>query len=211
MGETADVVVVGAGLFGTSVAYQLARRGAGSVTLVERRAVGGGDSGLSFGMVRRHYSNEVTARLAMRGAQVIENWSDEVGTGDSGYVRTGYLLTVDSDRKAALAENVARLRTWGFDTVVVSPEEITEIEPLLSVDGIAGAAYEADGGFADAEKMTLAWFAAALRERARGLIGRRVVAVRVEGGRVRGVDTDQGPIDAGSWSMRRERGVGRSR
>ena len=66
------MVVVGAGLFGTSIAFQLASRDVGSVVLLEREAVGAGDSGLSFSMVRRHYSNEAPARLAMRGIELIK-------------------------------------------------------------------------------------------------------------------------------------------
>src|SRR5688572_30035431 len=136
--ETADVVVVGAGLFGTSIAFQLASRGAGSVVLLERDTVGAGDSGLSFSMVRRHYSNVAPAQLAMRGVELIKGWHEAVGAGDAGYVATGYLLTCDAERLGRLAENVERLTTWGVDTRVVGPDEIAELEPLLSLDGIAG-------------------------------------------------------------------------
>ena len=198
MTETADVVVVGAGLFGTSIAFQLARRGAGSVALVERGAVCGGDSGLCFSMVRRHYSNEATARLAIRGVDVLQRWSEEVGTGDSGFVTTGYLLTVPEERLEALHENVERLRSWGLDTWIVTTEEIAEIEPLLSLERVAGAAYEPDAGFADAFRITLSWFAEAVRLGVRPALGRRVTGFRVEGGRVRAVETDAGPIEAGA-------------
>lgn len=198
MAETADVVVVGAGLFGTSIAFQLARRGAGSVVLVDRGAVCGGDSGLCFSMVRRHYSNEATARLAIRGVDVIQHWHEEVGTGDAGFVPTGYLLTVPEERLVALRENVDRLRSWGLDTSVVSPSEIAEIEPLLSLEGIGGAAYEPDGGFADTFRITLSWFAEAVRLGVRPLLGRRVIGFRVESGRVLGVETEAGPIEAGA-------------
>jgi glycine/D-amino acid oxidase-like deaminating enzyme len=213
--ERADIVVVGAGLIGTSIAFQLARRGAGSVLLVERGTVCSGDSGLCFGMVRRHYSNEVTARLAIRGVEVIKRWAEEVGTGASGYVRTGYLLTATPDRLAALEENVARLRSYGLDTQLVTPTEIADIEPLLSLDGVAGGAYEADGGFADAQKMTLSWFAAATGFGITPALGRRVTALCVERGRVRGVETDRGPVDAdvvvdaaGGWGAQLAGSVG---
>ena len=198
MGEKADVVVVGAGLFGASIAFQLARRGAGSVVLVERGAVCGGDSGLCFSMVRRHYSNEASARLAIRGVDVIQRWSEEVGTGDSGFVATGYLLTVPEERLAAVRENVERLRSWGLDTWVVTPQAIAEIEPLLSLEGVAGAAYEPDAGFADTFRITLSWFAEAVRLGVRPALGRRVTGFRVEHGRVRAVETDAGPIEAGA-------------
>ena len=210
----ADVVVVGAGLFGTSIAFQLARRGA-SVILVERDVPAAGDSGLSFSMVRRHYSNEATARLAMRGVEVIESWADEVGTGDSGYVGTGYLLIAAAERVSALRENVERLRGWGLDTGFVTPDDILELEPLLARDGIAGGAYEPDGGFADAQKMTLAWFAAAVREGVRPLLGTAARSIAVANGRARGVETDAGRLDAdvvvnaaGAWGPELARTAG---
>ena len=100
--------------------------------------MGAGDSSLCFALVRRHYSNRVTALLAIRGVEIIKRWADEVGTGDSGYIRTGYLLTSTAERLPALEENVRLLTSWGLDTCVVRREEIAEIEPLLSLEGIAG-------------------------------------------------------------------------
>ena len=198
MGDRADIVVVGGGLMGTSIAFQLARRRVGDVLLLERDAICAGDSGVCFGMVRRHYSNEVVARLAMRGVDVIKRWPEEVEVGDAGYVRTGYLLTATVDRLAALEDNVARLRALGLDTEVVSPADVAAIEPLLEIDGIAGGAYEPDGGFADTQKMTLSWFAAAVGHGLRAAIGRTATGLRVQAGRVTAVETDGGPIEAGT-------------
>ena len=194
MGERADVVVIGGGLFGTSIAYQLCRSGAGRVTLLERDALGSGDSGRTFGMVRRHYSNAVTARLAMRGSNTIMRWHEEIGVGDSGYVETGYLLPVPEALTEACRDNVARLRALGLDTSFVAPAEIAEIEPLLALDGIAGAAYEPDGGFADAHKMILGWFAAGIAHGLEARLGCAATELIVEGGRIRGVRTPDGDI-----------------
>jgi glycine/D-amino acid oxidase-like deaminating enzyme len=213
--ERADIVVIGAGLMGTSIAFQLARRDCGDVLLVERDAVCAGDSGLCFGMVRRHYSNEVVARLAMRGVDIIKRWPEEVGVGDSGYVSTGYLLTATADRLEPLEDNVARLRSYGLDTSLVSPAEIAAIEPLMRIESIAGGAFEPDGGFADTQKMTLSWFAAAVRAGLRAAVGRTVTGVRVEAGRVKAVETDDGPIEtstvvlaAGGWGGALARSAG---
>jgi glycine/D-amino acid oxidase-like deaminating enzyme len=168
------------------------------VLLVERGDVCGGDSAVSFSMVRCHYSNEVVARLAMRGVEIIKAWDDEVGTGGSGYVPTGYLLTATPDRAEALRDNISRLRSWGLETELVEPERIGSLEPLLVLDGVAAGAYEPDGGFADSQKMTLSWFGAGARLGVRAAIGRTVLGLRIGGGRVLGVDTDAGPIDAGA-------------
>ena len=194
MSEHADVVVVGGGLFGTSIAYQLCRRGAGRVLLLERDVLGSGDSGRTFGMVRRHYSNAVTALLAMRGSRTIMHWAEEVGIGDAGYVETGYLLPVPEALVEASRDNVARLAALGLETSFVGPSEIAQIEPLLALEGIAGAAYEPDGGFADAHKMILGWFAAGYAHGLEAKFGCGVSELIVAGGRVRGVRTREGDI-----------------
>ncbi len=194
MDERADVVVIGGGLFGTAIAYNLCLRGAGRVVLLERAALGSGDSGRTFGMVRRHYSNAVTALLAMRGSETIMHWADEVGIGDAGYVETGYLVSVPEALADACRDNVARLQALGLDTSFVGPAEIAEIEPLLALDGIAGGAYEPDGGFADAHKMILAWFAGGIAHGLVPRLGCAATALIAEGGRVRGVRTPDGDI-----------------
>jgi sarcosine oxidase, subunit beta len=192
--DRADVVVIGGGLIGTSIAYQLCRSGAGRVILLERDGLGRGDSGRTFGMVRRHYSNAVTALLALRGSHTIMHWDEEVGVGASGYVETGYLLPVPESLADAGRANVARLAALGLETSFVSPEEIAEIEPLLALDGIAGAAYEPDGGFADAHKMILGWFAAGYARGLEARLGCAATALVVRHGRVRGVRTPEGEI-----------------
>ena len=95
----ADVAIVGAGLFGSSLAVALAREGM-RVELHDKGTPASGDTGRSFGMVRAHYSNEVTVRLAKRGIELLA--ADK----RSGYVRTGYMLPVAERDRAACAANV---------------------------------------------------------------------------------------------------------
>ena len=92
----------------------------------------------------------------------------------------------------ACRDNVARLAALGLETSFVEPAEIAEIEPLLALDGIAGAAYEPDGGFADAHKMILGWFAAGSPTVSCRSSAAQRRALIVEGGRVRGVRTPGG-------------------
>jgi glycine/D-amino acid oxidase-like deaminating enzyme len=185
--DTADIVVVGAGIFGSSIAFQLVSRGAGRVVLVDGRGPAAGMSGRSFEQVRRHYSNEVTIRLANRGFEVFEHWDAEVGVGSAGYVRLGYLLLVPEDALAACRRNVELGLGCGVNTSFVSPEEIAAIEPLASLEGVAGGAFEPDGGVVDVPLMVLSWVTAATSLGLRTRFGSEVVEVSTSAGCVTGV------------------------
>lgn len=207
MGASVDTAIVGAGIVGLATAHALCRDDAGSVALFDRGLPGGGDSGRSFSMVRRHYSNAVTARLAIAGSRTIANWRDEIGVADAGFVRCGYLLTVPERLAKACRGNVELLRSLGLETRFLEAAEIADVEPELSLAGIAGAAFEPDGGFADAEKMCLGWFAAAVARGLRHHLGRAVERIRVEAGRALGLETADGfaPADrivlaTGAWA-----------
>jgi glycine/D-amino acid oxidase-like deaminating enzyme len=196
--DSAEIVIVGAGINGLATAHALTRDGHRGVAIFDRGWPGSGDSGRSFSMVRRHYSNAVTARLAIAGTRTIADWENEVGVADAGYVRCGYLLTVPDRLEGACRDNVERLRRLGLETRFLEADEIGEVEPLLSLEGVAGAAYEPDGGFADAQKMCLGWFAAACSRGLSHRLGCGVRALRVENGRVTGVETDAGFTAAGT-------------
>ena len=197
MSASADTAIVGAGIVGLATAHALCRDDAGSVALFDRALPGSGDSGRSFSMVRSHYSNAVTARLAMAGSRTIMNWHEEVGVADAGFVRCGYLLTVPPGLADACRGNVALLQSLGLDTRFLEADEIGDVEPELSLEGVVGAAYEPDGGFADAQKMCLGWFTAAARRGLRHHLGRAVDSIRVEAGRAVGLETADGFVPTG--------------
>jgi len=91
--ETADVVVIGGGCIGTSIAWQLARRATGRVVLLEKIGIASGATGWSSAVVRMHYVDESLTKMALFGRRMFENFEDEVG-GDSGFRRVGWLNVV---------------------------------------------------------------------------------------------------------------------
>ncbi len=192
----ADVIVVGAGIMGASIAFGLAVRSDARVLVIDERPPVGGISGRTFGQVRQHYSNRLLVKMAMRGFEVIGNWREEVGVGDPGYARLGYLLLVAEDQLDALRRNVELGQSCGVDTRFVSPGEIAAIEPLLITDDLAGGAYEPDGGYVDVTKMVLSWLMAARMHGAEILAGVEVTALRTSGDDLVGVSTSIGDIDA---------------
>src|SRR5215216_5771538 len=91
---SADVVVIGAGVNGASTAFQLARRGAGKIVLLERRHLGAGATGKSGALVRAHYPNRPETQLTLESLKIFKNWGEEVGHGDPGFEANGFLRLV---------------------------------------------------------------------------------------------------------------------
>lgn len=87
MAQTFDVIVIGGGIMGCSTAFQLAQRGL-SVALLEKKSIGEGPSGKSSAIIRQHYSNELTARMAFHSLQVFQNFAEVVG-GECGFTQCG--------------------------------------------------------------------------------------------------------------------------
>ncbi len=214
MTETADAIVVGAGVQGASLAFHLARRGL-RILVIERGTIASGASGRSSGFVRMHYDLESEARLAWASFPYFRDWSERVGAGDCGFVRTGFLQLVPPEMTDALRANVAMHQASGIETRAVTADEVRELLPGVAADEVVAAAYEPGSGYADPTG-TAAGFLAAARDRGTRVVqGCRVVGVTLDGERVAGVETDRGrfaaPIvvdAAGAWAAELARMVG---
>jgi sarcosine oxidase subunit beta len=212
--STADVVVIGAGIQGTSLAFHLARRGV-RVVVLERGVVAGGATGRSSGNVRMHYDLEAEARLAWASFPYFRDWSEHVGVGTCDFVRTGFVQLVPPEQADLLRANVEMQRGLGIETEVVGPDDVARLLPGVRTDDVVVAAYEPGSGYADPTAATTGFLAAARRDGARYLGGGAVRSIRVDGGRVVGVDTDAGRIDApvvvdaaGAWAAEVARSAG---
>jgi glycine/D-amino acid oxidase-like deaminating enzyme len=195
MNKSSDVIVIGGGINGVSIAYHLAKRGA-SVTLLEKNFVGGGPSGLSSAIVRQHYSNSITARMAFESLHTWQNFSDLVG-GDAVFTQTGFLLGVHPGDITGIKANIAMQRSLGIDTIFVTPEELQELEPQSDITDLGGAAYEPESGYCDPVSALTGFAKAAERLGAKVQTGFKVTALKVEKDRITGVETDHGHLSAG--------------
>src|SRR3954453_5579368 len=79
--SAADVVIIGAGVNGLATAFELSKRGAGRIVVLERRFIGAGASGKSGALVRQHYANTAEAVLTRESLPIFQNWNDYVGQG----------------------------------------------------------------------------------------------------------------------------------
>lgn len=203
---SAEVVIIGGGCTGTSAAFQLARRKIAKVILIERGSVGSGPTAKSIGIVRLHYSYEPLIKLAVRSLEVFTHFADVTG-GVADFTRTGFLLLASAAQLPSLRANVELQRTLGVRTSVLMPREILGLEPQMSIDDVAGAAYEPESGYADGYATSASFAAAARREGAEIWETVQVHRIRVAGGRVHSVETSRGTIEtpsvlvaAGPWT-----------
>ena len=190
---TADAVVIGGGVIGTSIAMHLAIRNAGKVTLIERGHLAGGPTGLSGAMIREHYLHPVLVRMAMESSAVFRNFADAVG-GDAGFRRTGRLLLFPEHDLAAVLANVEMNRSLGVNIEMLTPAEAVQMVPQMDTSGIAVCAYEPEAGYADPVATTYAYADRARDHGAQVLTRTEVRGLTVSGGRITGVETTSGAI-----------------
>lgn len=207
MAKTADVIVIGAGIMGCSTAFHLAKRGL-AVTVLERETVGAGGTGRSSAIIRQHYSHELTARMALHSLRVFQHFDDAVG-GECGFEQTGWVAIAPAKNRAGLEENVSLQQSLGIRTELVTAHELRDLVPEMDASDVVAAAYEPESGYADPHLTVTAYAEAAKRHGATILVGTEVTGVRMESGRVVGVETRTesfaAPIVvncAGPWAAR---------
>lgn len=216
--ESCDVVVIGAGVVGASVAFHLARLGAGRVLVLERNAVGNGTTAQSSGILRTHYSVRENVELARRSWDVFSHFAAYLDDAEAscGLVRCGYLIAApQGDKQRALEASVAAQRGMGIAVEILDRETACARLPIAHFDDAALIAFEPDAGFADPYLVTQAFAKAARRMGVVVREGVNVDRLLMQGGRVTGVDTAQGRVTCGRvvsvqniWSRELERDVG---
>jgi glycine/D-amino acid oxidase-like deaminating enzyme len=193
--KTADIVVLGAGVMGASIAFHLAKRKAGQVIVLEKDHVGQGGSGRSSALIRMHYSYPPEVQLAVVSLKVFQNWKEIVGeTGD--FRKTGFVRIVAPSEGQRLRSNIEMQKRLGVNVQLISKKELQELEPDWSLDDVEVAAYEPDSGYGDGAGVA-GDFLARAREMGVAYFPRtEVMRLRIGGGQIRGVQTTQGSIDA---------------
>lgn len=208
MTRTADVVVIGAGVTGVSVAFHLTALGVRDVLVLERRFIGAGGTGRSVGIVRQLYPTRQTSEMVVRSLAVFRDFADTVG-GDAGYVRCGVLIAVPPAMRPRLQDTVARHRDVGVEAEILEPADVAAVEPRLDMAGIAAVLHEPGSGYGDPVGVATGYAGAARRAGARIEQGAEVVGIdtgagdRVTGVRLSSGDTVSTPVvvnAAGLWA-----------
>src|SRR5512135_3225722 len=140
MSNTADVIIIGGGVQGTSLAFHLAVRGV-KATVIEKQFVGAGATGRSSGLVRMHYDTEVDSRLAWESFKYFRDWKEIVG-GDCGFARTGFIQIVNRELQDQLKFNIAMHQQICIPSFLITSEDVKRLAPSFEVGDFDFAAYE---------------------------------------------------------------------
>src|SRR5262245_57188585 len=133
MPSTAEIVIVGGGVTGASIAYHLIARGVRDVVLVEKRFLASGATGKSSACIRQHYSTPETCRMVLESLRFFERFGEHTRGRTASFTRVGYLLGVDERLQAAMEKTVALQQSVGIAVQLLTPEEIRSIEPRVRV------------------------------------------------------------------------------
>ena len=198
MTQTAEVVIVGAGIMGVSTAYHLARLGAGRVIVLERDTVCSGSTALASGGIRHQYANRLGIELTTHSIVTYERFEAEFGV-DPNFRQHGYLILIATEDELAVARrSVALQRELGVNVELLDAAATRELCPYLNTDDLLGATYTPRDGYADPY---LCATGIAARARELGVVihqQHEVTAFLRDGDRVRGVVTQHGAFEAGA-------------
>ncbi len=199
---TTDIVIIGGGIIGVSIAYQLAMRGATSIIVLERDTLASGSSGRAMGGIRQQFADELDIRFSIEGVRFYEqfttaeeNISVPASYRPPRFYQFGYLFLLTTPESwQAMRRHAALQQSLGVPTQLLNLAEVKQRVPQLVVDDVLGATFCPTDGYSDPEVMTRAL---AYQAQARGVSIREhasVIGITVEHGRVQAVQTPQETI-----------------
>ncbi|MFI1393851.1 NAD(P)/FAD-dependent oxidoreductase [Streptomyces sp. NPDC020681] len=205
--SSAEVVIVGGGVIGASVAFHLAEAGVRDVLVLERDEPASGSSGKPIGGIRAQFSDPLNIGLGQRSLEAWRTFADRPGA-DIGIDSVGYLFLLgDEEEVETFRQAVVVQNELGVPSRIITPREAHELCPYLDPRSIAAAAFSPADGFALPGAAVHGYLRAARRLGATVRTRCAVTGFDTEGGRVRAVRTDSGTVRtgtvvcaAGAWS-----------
>ncbi|MFA4647314.1 FAD-binding oxidoreductase [Pyrococcus kukulkanii] len=192
--ERAEIVVIGGGIVGVTIAHELARRGE-DVVVLEKRFIGSGSTFRCGTGIRQQFNDEANVRVMKRSVELWKKYSEEY---NFSFEQTGYLfLLYDEKEVEEFKRNVKIQNKFGVPTRLITPEEAKEIVPLLDTSEVIAASWNPTDGKADPFASTTAFALKAKEYGAKLLEYTEVKGFIIEDGEIRGVKTNRGVIKTG--------------
>jgi sarcosine oxidase subunit beta len=205
--SSADIVIIGGGVIGTSIAFHLAEAGARDVVLVEREALGSGSTCKAAGGFRAQFSDELNIRLGARSIAAFAGFGSRPGQ-EIDLHQVGYLFLLSRPEDVAAFERSVPLQNaLGVPSRMLDVAAARRLSPLIETDGLLAAAFSPEDGHCTPESVVLGYATGARRHGATMVTHCEVLGIETRGGEIRAVDTTRGRIAtstvvcaAGAWS-----------
>ena len=208
--KTAEIIVIGGGVMGASIAYHLALRGQKDILLLEKESFfGQGATGRCAGGVRYQFATEVNVRLSIESLPMLEQFEAETGQAID-YRACGYLFILTRPEDVRVFQNsVAMQNRLGVQTSWLDGDEIRRRLPAMRLEDVIGGSFNPKDGLVDPNSVVMGYIQAAQRMGVRTLTNVEVTGFVIENGNVKGVETSGGTIftevvfnAAGPWAGR---------
>jgi len=196
MEKTADVIIIGGGVIGVSIAYHLALKKAGKVFLFEKGQLGEGSTSRCVGGIRTQFSTEINIRFSLESLKAFDRFKEEFGV-DPEFRRIGYLfLATTKGEMEVFKGNMELQKGFGIPVELLDSDEIRRRWTYLKMEDILGGVFCSWDGYAGPSEVLSGFAAGARREGVRIYEGEDVTAITVENGKIRGVRTRKDDISA---------------
>lgn len=189
MEKTADIVIIGGGIIGLSIAYHLALKRAGRIIILEKDQIGGGSTSRCLGGIRVQFSTSINILFSLESIKFFESFKEQFNI-DPGYIKSGYLFLASCDSSVELFKKNIRLqRGFNLPVTFLTREEIERQWPFLRLEDIRGGTFSPIDGFCDPSAILNGFVKGAKSEGVKIYEGTEVLGIIIEGGRIRGVKT----------------------
>jgi sarcosine oxidase subunit beta len=195
MKKTADIVIIGAGIIGVSIAYYLGKMGATNVILFDKDLIGMGSTGLCAGGIRRQWSTEVNMHFALKAFEVFQNFEEEFGASPE-FHQIGYLfLARDEEELETFRKNIELQNRFGVPSKLLTREEVKKGWAFLNLEDVSGGAFCHTDGYAGPSEVTNAIAKAARGYGVKIFEKTEVTSIEVRGNRIVSVTTKEGSVE----------------
>jgi sarcosine oxidase subunit beta len=193
--RTADIVIIGAGAIGSSIAYQLSKRGARDVVMLERETIGSGSTSKAAGGIRVQFATRIEIEFSLRGIAFFKRFEDEMGV-PCDFRQEGYLFILSSEKDVErFKKNVALQQSMGTDVRMITPDDAKAIVPGLRVDDAIAAVWGPTDGYASPNDVVQAYAARARAGGVKFFEDTPVTGIELDGRKVSAVVTPAGRIE----------------
>ena len=193
--SSAEVVIIGGGIIGVSVAYYLGKMGAKNVVLIEKDLIGQGSTGFCVGGIRRQWSTEVNMHFSLKAFQIYQNFEDEFGV-DPEFHQIGYLFLATSQQELQIfKKNVEFQNRFGVPSQILTSKEVKKGWPFLNTEDVFGGAFCDTDGYAGPYEVTEGIARGARRYGVEICQNTEVMSIEVERDRIVSVTTKVGRVE----------------